>query len=111
MHHWGFDTNCDLAFWWQDAKSKVKNSRCKEEERMVKLSETNKVPAIGIKSFSHELGPRGGVQASHPRPHSYNDLKVMLLYFDLFGFVLKLLSFGDENWLYSGTFGLTSLKI
>lgn len=78
---------------------------------MVKLSETNKVPAIGIKSFSHELGPRGGVQASHPRPHSYNDLKVMLLYFDLFGFVLKLLSFGDENWLYSGTFGLTSLKI
>lgn len=69
------DYGCSTS---EDAKSKVKNSRCKEEERMVKLSETNKVPAIGIKSFSHELGPRGGVQASHPRPHSYNDLKELL---------------------------------
>ncbi|KAJ0229603.1 serine/threonine protein kinase IRE4 [Hirschfeldia incana] len=68
------DYGCSTS---EDAKSKVKNSR-KEEERMVKLSETNKVPAIGIKSFSHELGPRGGVQASHPRPHSYNDLKELL---------------------------------
>lgn len=65
---------------------------------MVKLSETNlsscKVPAIGIKSFSHELGPRGGVQTCHPRPHSYNDLKVMLvtgvgLYFDFFWFSVQ----------------------
>lgn len=65
----------------EDAKSKVNNSR-KDEETMVKLSETNlsscKVPSIGIKSFSHELGPRGGVQTSHPRPHSYNDLKELL---------------------------------
>ncbi|VVA92729.1 unnamed protein product [Arabis nemorensis] len=59
---------------------KVKTSR-KDEERMIKLSETN-LPSskvsMGIKSFSHELGPRGGVQTSHPRPHSYNDLKELL---------------------------------
>ncbi|ESQ30953.1 hypothetical protein EUTSA_v10011200mg [Eutrema salsugineum] len=64
----------------EDVNLKVKNSR-KDEERMVKVSETNlsscKV-SMGIKSFSHELGPRGGVQASHPRPHSYNDLKELL---------------------------------
>ncbi|KAG2314452.1 hypothetical protein Bca4012_065137 [Brassica carinata] len=62
----------------EDVKSKVKNSRKDEERMVVKLSETNKLPAIGIKSFSHELGPRGGVQTSHPRPHSYNDLKELL---------------------------------
>ncbi|KAH0862456.1 hypothetical protein HID58_079667, partial [Brassica napus] len=72
------DYGCSTS---EDAKSKVNNSR-KDEETMVKLSETNlsscKVPAIGIKSFSHELGPRGGVQTCHPRPHSYNDLKELL---------------------------------
>lgn len=30
----------------------------------------------GIKSFSHELGPKGGISSAHPRAHSYNDLKV-----------------------------------
>lgn len=30
----------------------------------------------GIKSFSHELGPKGGIQSAHPRAHSYDDLKV-----------------------------------
>lgn len=77
---------------------------------VVKLSETNKVPAIGIKSFSHELGPRGGVQTSHPRPHSYNDLKVML--FDTgvgFVFLFCLIDWRCND--VSGTFGLTSLKI
>ncbi|CAH2035750.1 unnamed protein product [Thlaspi arvense] len=64
----------------EDVNLKVKNSR-KDEERMVKNSETNlstcKV-SMGIKSFSHELGPRGGVQTPNPRPHSYNDLKELL---------------------------------
>ncbi|XP_068655985.1 probable serine/threonine protein kinase IRE4 [Aristolochia californica] len=32
----------------------------------------------GIKSFSHELGPKGGIQPVHPRPHSYNNLKELL---------------------------------
>uniref|UniRef100_A0A1J3K018 non-specific serine/threonine protein kinase n=1 Tax=Noccaea caerulescens TaxID=107243 RepID=A0A1J3K018_NOCCA len=64
----------------EDVSFKTKTSR-KDEERVVKLSETN-LPSckvsIGIKSFSHELGPRGGVQTSTPRPHSYNDLKELL---------------------------------
>ncbi|CAH8373421.1 unnamed protein product [Eruca vesicaria subsp. sativa] len=64
----------------EDVKSKVNNSH-KDEERMVKHSEitlSSRKVQIGIKSFSHELGPRGGVQTSHPRPHSYNDLKELL---------------------------------
>lgn len=34
-----------------------------------------------FKSFSHELGPKGGIQPSPPRAHSYNDLKVILFTF------------------------------
>ncbi|XP_078441696.1 protein kinase superfamily protein isoform X2 [Wolffia australiana] len=30
------------------------------------------------KSFSHELGPRGGIRPSHPRAHSYSDLKELV---------------------------------
>ncbi|KAJ4833940.1 hypothetical protein Tsubulata_016646 [Turnera subulata] len=30
------------------------------------------------KSFSHELGPKGGIQPPHPRAHSYSDLKELL---------------------------------
>ncbi|KAK1369354.1 hypothetical protein POM88_035446 [Heracleum sosnowskyi] len=29
----------------------------------------------GSKSFSHELGPKGGICLIHPRPHSFVDLK------------------------------------
>lgn len=32
----------------------------------------------GSKSFSHELGPKGGIRLIHPRPHSYVDLKEFL---------------------------------
>ncbi|KAK3231583.1 hypothetical protein Dsin_003464 [Dipteronia sinensis] len=32
----------------------------------------------GLKSFSHELGPKGGISSAHPRAHSYNDLKELL---------------------------------
>ncbi|XP_042508943.1 probable serine/threonine protein kinase IRE4 isoform X2 [Macadamia integrifolia] len=38
---------------------------------------TRKLPK-GIKSFSHELGPKGGIQHAQPRAHSYNDLKELL---------------------------------
>ncbi|XP_042046717.1 probable serine/threonine protein kinase IRE4 isoform X1 [Salvia splendens] len=38
---------------------------------------TTKVPKC-IKSFSHELGPKGGVQSPNPRAHSFNDLKELL---------------------------------
>lgn len=30
-----------------------------------------------FKSFSHELGPKGGIPPAHPRVHSYGDLKVL----------------------------------
>lgn len=32
----------------------------------------------GLKSFSHELGPKGGIPPAQPRAHSYSDLKVYL---------------------------------
>ncbi|XP_015576027.2 probable serine/threonine protein kinase IRE4 isoform X1 [Ricinus communis] len=32
----------------------------------------------GLKSFSHELGPRGGIPPAQPRAHSYSDLKELL---------------------------------
>ncbi|XVE94740.1 hypothetical protein REPUB_Repub02eG0035200 [Reevesia pubescens] len=32
----------------------------------------------GLKSFSHELGPKGGIPSAHHRAHSYNDLKELL---------------------------------
>lgn len=38
------------------------------------------------KSFSHELGPRGGIPLSRLRTHSYNDLKVLLAPFIFFLF-------------------------
>ncbi|XP_059638103.1 probable serine/threonine protein kinase IRE4 isoform X2 [Cornus florida] len=38
---------------------------------------SSKVPKV-LKSYSHELGPRGGIRPVHPRPHSYNDLKELL---------------------------------
>lgn len=31
----------------------------------------------GSKSFSHELGPKGGIRLIHPRPYSFVDLKVI----------------------------------
>ncbi|KAF5955818.1 hypothetical protein HYC85_008674 [Camellia sinensis] len=32
----------------------------------------------GVKSFSHELGPKGGIRPVYHRAHSYNDLKELL---------------------------------
>ncbi|KAL9397910.1 hypothetical protein Peur_012163 [Populus x canadensis] len=32
----------------------------------------------GLKSFSHELGPKGGISPAQPRAHSYSDLKELL---------------------------------
>ncbi|KAJ0829341.1 putative protein kinase AGC-MAST family [Helianthus annuus] len=31
-----------------------------------------------LKSFSHELGPKGGIRPSYTRPHSFSDLKELL---------------------------------
>ncbi|XP_055833113.1 probable serine/threonine protein kinase IRE4 isoform X2 [Solanum dulcamara] len=38
----------------------------------------NSKASKAFKSFSHELGPKGGIQPSPPRAHSYNDLKELL---------------------------------
>lgn len=37
---------------------------------------SSKMPK-GLKSFSHELGPKGGIRPVHPRPRSFGDLKVL----------------------------------
>ncbi|KAL6574297.1 hypothetical protein OROHE_001201 [Orobanche hederae] len=42
-----------------------------------KIAPSYKVPKY-VKSFSHELGPKGGIQSAHPRAHSFNDLKELL---------------------------------
>ncbi|TYI82261.1 hypothetical protein E1A91_D05G210300v1 [Gossypium mustelinum] len=34
-----------------------------------------RIVSKGLKSFSHELGPKGGNPSAYPRAHSYNDLK------------------------------------
>lgn len=31
---------------------------------------------LPLKSFSHELGPKGGIPSAQPRARSFNDLKV-----------------------------------
>ncbi|CAK9142824.1 unnamed protein product [Ilex paraguariensis] len=38
---------------------------------------SSKAPKV-LKSFSHELGPKGGIRPVHPRAHSYSDLKELL---------------------------------
>lgn len=43
----------------------------------VQSSDTRKFPK-GFKSYSHELGPRGGMRPVCPRAHSDNDLKELL---------------------------------
>uniref|UniRef100_A0A2P2JRE8 non-specific serine/threonine protein kinase n=1 Tax=Rhizophora mucronata TaxID=61149 RepID=A0A2P2JRE8_RHIMU len=35
-------------------------------------------PSKSLKSFSHELQPKGGIQPAEPRAHSYSDLKELL---------------------------------
>lgn len=34
--------------------------------------------SMGLKSFSHEIGPKGGIQPAQPRAHSYSDLEELL---------------------------------
>jgi len=46
--------------------------------RMQSLQESSSTSKTSMsqKSFSHELGPRGGIRASNLRARSYSDLKV-----------------------------------
>lgn len=89
---YAYNFNQALFLIWQDSNSKVKapdkegSTRTKQWKEGKYLTgkqsspeglSSIKVPK-GLKSFSHELGPKGGIPPSHPRAHSYNDLKVSL---------------------------------
>ncbi|KAG8377757.1 hypothetical protein BUALT_Bualt08G0066200 [Buddleja alternifolia] len=56
----------------EDPRRKLRKMRDSPKSRS-----TYKAPNC-LKSFSHELGPRGGIQSIHPRAHSYDDLKELL---------------------------------
>ncbi|XP_010254907.1 PREDICTED: probable serine/threonine protein kinase IRE4 isoform X2 [Nelumbo nucifera] len=66
-----------------DKDVSIRTKHCIDEKDLnVKQSSpeskhTRKLPK-GLKSFSHELGPKGGIRPAHPRAHSYNDLKELL---------------------------------
>lgn len=49
--------------------------------RQQSLPESLPTRKISQKSFSHELGPRGGIKASNLRARSYSDLKVLFFFF------------------------------
>ncbi|KAL8514409.1 hypothetical protein ACS0TY_013500 [Phlomoides rotata] len=61
----------------EDPGRKLHKMRTNSPGDSPKTTTTYKVPKC-VKSFSHELGPKGGMQFAHPRAHSYNDLKELL---------------------------------
>ncbi|KAL7155261.1 hypothetical protein ABFS83_03G063100 [Erythranthe nasuta] len=61
----------------EDCGRKLRRMGKKSSVDSTKNSPTYKVPKC-VKSFSHELGPKGGIQSDHHRAHSYNDLKELL---------------------------------
>ncbi|KAH6765050.1 Protein kinase superfamily protein [Perilla frutescens var. frutescens] len=61
----------------EDPRRKLRKSRINQPEDPPNAITTYKVPKC-IKSFSHELGLKGGIQSPNPRAHSFNDLKELL---------------------------------
>lgn len=59
----------------EDPGRKLHKMRTNSPGDSPKATPIYKVPTC-VKSFSHELGPKGGMQFAHARAHSYNDLKV-----------------------------------
>lgn len=59
------------------------------------------------KSFSYELGPRGGIRLMQPRARSFSDLKVLSLLFGTLGiaFLLQTCS-TDKHFLWKCSFYL-----
>ncbi|KAL4566349.1 hypothetical protein LXL04_030463 [Taraxacum kok-saghyz] len=45
--------------------------------KQTEAGNTDKMPEV-MKSFSHELGPKGGIRPLHTRAHSFSDLKELL---------------------------------
>ncbi|KAK4429170.1 putative serine/threonine protein kinase IRE4 [Sesamum alatum] len=61
----------------EDPRRKLRKMRKNLSGDSPETRHTYKVPKC-VKSFSHELGPKGGIQSAHPRAHSFNDLKELL---------------------------------
>lgn len=61
-----------------DKKGADGNRRSNGKELSQEISGTRRPPP-GFKSFSHELGPKGGIRPFSSRAHSYDDLKVYML--------------------------------
>lgn len=55
-------------------QQKVGRSTFGKQTEARKIS-ADKMPEV-LKSFSHELGPKGGIRPSCTRAHSFGDLKV-----------------------------------
>ncbi|KAK6939443.1 Protein kinase domain [Dillenia turbinata] len=60
-----------------------RTKQCKEGKRSNKKDSSSKSVSSGktskgLKSFSHELGPKGGIPPMHSRAHSYSDLEELL---------------------------------
>ncbi|KAG9138602.1 hypothetical protein Leryth_012939 [Lithospermum erythrorhizon] len=58
-------------------ENKVGKPPTAEQSSLDNLS-NSRMSKGALKSFSHELGPKGGIQTSQPRAHSMNDLKMLL---------------------------------
>ncbi|KAH9758652.1 putative serine/threonine protein kinase IRE4 [Citrus sinensis] len=58
-------------------KLRHEGNHLNEKQSLAEHVSSSKV-SKGLKSFSHELGPKGGIPSSYPRAHSYNDLKELL---------------------------------
>ncbi|KAK6131184.1 hypothetical protein DH2020_035071 [Rehmannia glutinosa] len=61
----------------EDPRRKMRKMQKNFSGDAPKVAPAYKVPK-GVKSFSHELGPKGGIQSAHPRAHSFDDLKELL---------------------------------
>ncbi|GER47942.1 kinase [Striga asiatica] len=84
------DSDQDLRNYPSTKPTALECNRCeKDTRRKVRKMRKNLtgdppkvIPAYkvskNIKSFSHELGPKGGIQPAHPRAHSFNDLKELM---------------------------------
>ncbi|PIN08864.1 Microtubule-associated serine/threonine kinase [Handroanthus impetiginosus] len=61
----------------EDPRRKLRKMRNNLSGDSRKTAPTHKVSKC-VKSFSHELGPKGGIQSAHQRAHSFDDLKELL---------------------------------
>lgn len=61
-----------------DKEESTRTKLCHDGKQSLAERGTYGKVSKGLKSFSHELGPKGGMSSAHPRAHSYNDLKVRL---------------------------------